>query len=476
METSLNLTLSKKQSQLLNDIISPNLTEIYVLGSTQSGKTFDICLGCILYAQALYNYNPNETYFGSITGWSLETLKGNILEPLKKFLDDMKLEKGRDYILRWQTDEKYLEIYNIRYYFFGFNNVLAFNKILGKPLIFEWIDESARIYSQDNLREPFNEFPGRQVSYADHPYLKTIHSFNVEGGENHPYKIDYIDKKPYAKHYSFFPYDNPKIKTEEAMRKVLEMFPPGNLREQKIFNRWILATGKVFNTINTIDNLDNYAFREIGIGIDYGSVHATAFVPIALAYDKVNKKWVLIRLEYYYHNAKEEQDNPTTEYFSKQLRLFLLYLKSEYGQVPITTIVLDSAAAHFHNRLIELGCTPQKSLTLKFPNKNIFAEESLVRHFIRGYVDGDGCLSYTKTGRLVVEIIGTKEFLEEIISLYPSYFKRTFHKDKRRPSSNTYFITCSCNNADKFASILYDKSSIYLDRKYERFAVLRRNS
>lgn len=131
---------------------------------------------------------------------------------------------------------------------------------------------------------------------------------------------------------------------------------------------------------------------------------------------------------------------------------------------------------HFHNRLIELGCTPQKSLTLKFPDKNIFAEESLIRHFIRGYVDGDGCLSYTKTGRLTIEIIGTKEFLEEIVSLYPSYFKKTLHKDKRRLSSNTYFITCSCNNADKFASILYDKSNIYLDRKYERFAVLRRNS
>ena len=27
-------------------------------------------------------------------------------------LDDMKLEKGRDYILRWQTDEKYLEMLN----------------------------------------------------------------------------------------------------------------------------------------------------------------------------------------------------------------------------------------------------------------------------------------------------------------------------------------------------------------------------
>ena len=383
METSLNLTLSKKQSQLLNDIISPNLNEIYVLGSTQSGKTFDICLGCILYAQALYRYNPNETYFGSITGWSLETLKGNILEPLKKFLDDMKLEKGRDYILRWQTDEKYLEIYNIRYYFFGFNNVLAFNKILGKPLIFEWIDESARIYSQDNLREPFNEFPGRQVSYADHPYLKTIHSFNVEGGENHPYKIDYIDKKPYAKHYSFFPYDNPKIKTKEAMQKVLEMFPPGNLREQKIFNRWILATGKIFTTINIINDLNDYAFREIGIGIDYGNSNPTTFVPIALAYNKVEKKWVLIRLEIYYHNAKEEQDNPTTEYFSKQLRLFLLYLKSEYGQVPITTIVLDSEATHFHNRL--LADNIPHSLAVKGPGSVVEGVQHLQSLFYKKY-------------------------------------------------------------------------------------------
>ena len=351
MQNQLNLTLSKKQQQLLNDIISPNKNEIYVLGSTQSGKTFDICLAVIMYAQVLYNYSPNETYFGSITGWSLETLKGNILEPLKKFLDDMKLIKGKDYILKWQTDDKYFEIYNIRYYFFGFNNVLAFNKILGKPLIFEWMDESARIY-QGQLIEPFNEFPGRQVSYANHPYLKTVHSFNVEGGENHPYKVDYIDNKPNAIHYTFFPYDNPKINTEEAMRRVLEMFPPGSLRDQKIFCKWVLSSGRVFNQINIIDNLQGYVFREIGIGIDYGSVNATTFVPIALVYDKKESKWKLIRLEIYYHDTREEKDSPTTEYYSKQLRLFLLYLKQRYPHVPITTCVIDSEATHYHNRLI----------------------------------------------------------------------------------------------------------------------------
>ena len=37
--------------------------------------------------------------------------------------------------------------------------------------------------------------------------------------------------------------------------KVLEMFPPGSLRDQKIFCKWILASGRVFNQINVIDNL-----------------------------------------------------------------------------------------------------------------------------------------------------------------------------------------------------------------------------
>ena len=134
------------------------------------------------------------------------------------------------------------------------------------------------------------------------------------------------------------------------------------------------------------------------------------------------------------------------------------------------------ANKHFHNRLIELGCVPQKSLILRFPSLTIFSSVNLIRHFIRGYVDGDGCLSYTTTGRLVIQIIGTKEFLNKIISLYPMCFSDTKHKDKRHPNSNTYFISCSYAKADMFAKILYDNSNVYLDRKYERFAVLRRNS
>ena len=116
------------------------------------------------------------------------------------------------------------------------------------------------------------------------------------------------------------------------------------------------------------------------------------------------------------------------------------------------------------------------TLNLKFPNINIFTSQELIPNFIRGYVDGDGCLTYTKTGRLVVEIIGTKEFLSTIVDRYSKIFTPALHKDKRHLESNTYFISCACDKADEFATLLYANANIYLDRKYDRFAVLRRNS
>ena len=154
----MQITLSKKQYQLLNDIISRDKPEIYVLGSTQSGKTYDICYAIILYAQELYRYDPNQKYYGAIVGWTIDTLKGNIVENLSTIFDQLGFKKRKkgigDYDINWgSSDEKYLQIYNLKLFFFGFNNVTSFNKILGKPLIIEWIDEAARIYSQSDLRK-----------------------------------------------------------------------------------------------------------------------------------------------------------------------------------------------------------------------------------------------------------------------------------------------------------------------------------
>ena len=148
---------TKKQALLFNDIISPNVPEISVLGSTQSGKTHIIDNALIPYAKNLHDYEieqrkcvayvPRE-YYGAIIGWTTDTLKGNIVEILQNVLtNEYHFTNGKEYTLKFGNGEKYFEIFGIKFFFFGFNTYLAFNKILGKPLIFVWVDESARIYT-----------------------------------------------------------------------------------------------------------------------------------------------------------------------------------------------------------------------------------------------------------------------------------------------------------------------------------------
>jgi hypothetical protein len=357
------MILSKKQIQLFNDIISPDVPGISVLGSTQSGKTYDICAALIQYAQALNKYEKEQRnkpdyvpreYNGAIIGWTTDTIKSNIVDNLVNILEkEYHFKNGKEYILKYGNQDKYLEIYGIKFYFFGFNTNLSFNRILGKPLIFVWVDEAARIYTSGTLRESFDEIPGRMMSYSGHPYYKRIDSYNVEGSQNHPYKKEYIDKRNW-KQYVFYPYDNPVLDTEEKIIEAIKSFPEGSLREQKVFNKWVIAEGKVFNHIARITEQEfkeKYIIREIGIGCDYGSVNATTFSAIALAQNQDTGKWNLILIDKYYHDPKVEGDTPTTEYYSNQLKEFINYLHDKYKHIPINTLVIDSEASHFSNRL-----------------------------------------------------------------------------------------------------------------------------
>ena len=64
------------------------------------------------------------------------------------------------------------------------------------------------------------------------------------------------------------------------------------------------------------------------------------------------------------------------------------------------------------------GCVPNKSLTLTFPSKDI-VPSNLLRHFIRGYVDGDGCICVTKPEKIELNVLGTKEFLQGVLDFLP---------------------------------------------------------
>lgn len=117
---------------------------------------------------------------------------------------------------------------------------------------------------------------------------------------------------------------------------------------------------------------------------------------------------------------------------------------------------------HLWETLNNYGCTPLKSFTMKFPDESIFTDKSLIRHFIRGHFDGDGCVSESDNYPIVSIASGSKDFLLGImtyINIFPTIY----------PQSNIFYIQTKYKKAMQFLHYIYDESTIYLKRKYDLF-------
>lgn len=128
---------------------------------------------------------------------------------------------------------------------------------------------------------------------------------------------------------------------------------------------------------------------------------------------------------------------------------------------------------HLWTTLNSLGCTPNKSLTLKFPELSIFKNKYLILPFIRGYFDGDGCVSkYNRNGktRFTVSLLGTLKMLTPIRNLF---FKENKLTRNNKNNDITLVYALSGQKAYTFLSIIYNNATIYLDRKYQKFKELK---
>lgn len=112
------------------------------------------------------------------------------------------------------------------------------------------------------------------------------------------------------------------------------------------------------------------------------------------------------------------------------------------------------------------GCTPRKSNTLIFPDISVFSSIELIRHFIRGYFDGDGSITYyNKEHTLPSVTLASKSenFMKGFVDYLPIDTK--YYKCK----NEMYSTSLSERKAMLFLHFIYDNATIYLDRKYNRF-------
>lgn len=117
--------------------------------------------------------------------------------------------------------------------------------------------------------------------------------------------------------------------------------------------------------------------------------------------------------------------------------------------------------------LINLGCVPKKSLILQFPTEQQ-VPQSLIRHFVRGYFDGDGCFSNTdKT--FSIGIISTESFLKDLLKVANGVINTNNQIFSASDGGAKKYVFSRSIDVYNFLNWIYKDSSVYLDRKYEKY-------
>lgn len=119
--------------------------------------------------------------------------------------------------------------------------------------------------------------------------------------------------------------------------------------------------------------------------------------------------------------------------------------------------------------LIKLGCVPNKSLILTFPT-NQQVSSHLMKHFVRGFIDGDGYIGITskRKGRLAI-CSGSYSFLKELVRTM-QWKENKILKDKR---SSTYSISWGGRVAFNILFELYEEAHVYLERKHLKYCEIK---
>jgi len=127
--------------------------------------------------------------------------------------------------------------------------------------------------------------------------------------------------------------------------------------------------------------------------------------------------------------------------------------------------ILSLCSLKVKKDLIKLGCNPKKSLTLKFPK----IDKRLFFHFIRGYFDGDGCITYDKRRFNEPRVIfcSSHSFCKKMkIELKKQQFNSSIYKKGKISSLH---IRGGAKKVFKFLDLIYKNADLKLDRKYQRY-------
>jgi hypothetical protein len=132
---------------------------------------------------------------------------------------------------------------------------------------------------------------------------------------------------------------------------------------------------------------------------------------------------------------------------------------------------------YFSQHLKVLGLVPNKSKILKFPENGIIFE-NMIKHFIRGFYDGNGsCTVRTrKYGREgCIGLTSASDFINEVSNILTKNIGITPHIELVNTKNDNNVRKMSFAGTKKafmFLNWLYTDATIYFERKYNKFLEL----
>lgn len=190
-------------------------------------------------------------------------------------------------------------------------------------------------------------------------------------------------------------------------------------------------------------------------------------------FDKIDTEEKAYWLGFLYADGYVESDENIIELSLKssdihhleKFRDFLKFDKTKHIFKDNIRCRLSFRNKHMKQSLIKLGCTPRKSLAITFPSFEQ-VPDYLHKHFIRGYIDGDGSVMFNTehtSGRL--SILGTYNMLDGIVKA--TGWKR--NKISQYQDENVYSVEWSGYYVSDYLDYLYKDALVYLDRKYDKY-------
>lgn len=265
---------------------------------------------------------------------------------------------------------------------------------------------------------------------------------------------------------------NKQLKSEQYKDDVIRLYQNG-LSQDKIEKEIGICRKTIRDILrqNNIHIRDNTEYRKYYLNQDYFEIIDTQNKAYTLGFlyadGNVSKEKYNIQL------SLQEGDKHILESISKDMETNtpLVYRNlKKYNNNQQNQYSISLHSKKMHQDLCKLGVVPNKTHGIEYPN---FLPEDLHRHFIRGMMDGDGCIhppygNYNKIK--TVDICGTykfcmglKQIIEEKLNIHCSVIKTS--PDVKR---TTYKTTVSGGiQVSKFLDWIYSDANLYLYRKYD---------